>query len=254
MNNAEQTEQKDKLLKKIDERINYLEENNIQPSKLTQAISSLCKGDLKLTIKLTNYMNKLSNQKNEEHLIGILEKFSNNEDIFAEFADYLLSGKIVKNDKSVNEKGYTAYDILTKEPCLLPHTAFLWLISLRANDENVISTLANGIPATNITKLSYNVGRIRNYLKSKELTDVVISNLTKPYYNHPDIANEFEYYIRTSNFIEENPITESGYTAKRLYEEHKDKLDISGVFAMLRTLRENPEEGLKTIANNFPRK
>lgn len=251
MNNIEQ---KNELLKKIDERINYLEANNIQPTKLEQVISSLCKGDLKLQIKLTNYINKLSNQKNEEHLIEILGKFSKNEDVFAEFADYLLSGKIVKNDKSVNEKGYTAYDILTKEPCLLPHIAFLWLISLRANDENIVNTLANGIPVTNITKLSYNVGKIKNYLKSKELTDVVINNLTKPYYKHPDIANEFEYYIRTSNFVDENPIVESGYTAKRLYEEYKDKLDISGVFAMLITLRENPEEGLKTIANNFPRK
>lgn len=251
MNNAKQ---KDELLKKIDEKIKYLEENNISPSKLSQIKSNLCKGDLKLKIELSNYMNKLFNQKNEEDLIGILEKFSNNEDIFAEFADYLLTGKIVKNDKSVNEKGYTAYDILTKEPCLLPHIVFLWLISLRENDENVINTLENGIPATNITKLSYNIGRIRNYLKSKELTDVVIDTLIKPYYNHPDIANEFEYYIRTSNFVEENPITESGYTAKRLYEEHKDKLNISGVFAMLRTLRENPEEGLKAIEDNFPRK
>jgi len=247
-------QQKDDILKKIDEKINSLENNEIQPSKLTEKISNLCNDDLNLKVKLTNYINKLPNQKNEEHLISILEKFSKNTDIFAEFAEYLISGKIVKNDKSVNEKGYTAYDILTKEPCLLPHIAFLWLISLRANEENIINTLANGIPATNITKLSYNVGRIRNYLKSKDLSDEVISNLSKPYYNHPDIANEFEYYIRTSNFVEENPITESGYTAKRLYEEHKDKLDISGVFAMLRTLRENPEKGLKTIADNFPQK
>lgn len=247
-------EPKDELIKKIDERINYLEENNIQSSQLTQLISNLCKNDLNLKIKLTNYINNLSDQKNDEHLIKILEKFSINEDIFAEFADYLLTGKIVKNDKSINEKGYTAYDILTKEPCLLPHIAFLWLISLRANDENVINNLANGIPVTNIMKLSYNIGRIKNYLKSKGLTDIVIGTLTKPYYNHPDIANEFEYYIRTSNFVKDNPIIESGYTAEKLYEEHKDKLDIPGVFAMLRTLRENPEQGLKMIADNFPKK
>lgn len=98
------------------------------------------------------------------------------------------------------------------------------------------------------------VNKIKEYLKTKNVTDQVVKVLSKPYYKHLDIAKEFEFWIRTSTFVENNPVIESGYTAKRLYEEHKDKLDIPGVFSMLVTLREKPEKGLKLIAENFPRK
>lgn len=95
---------------------------------------------------------------------------------------------------------------------------------------------------------------IRTFLKENGMTEVVINKFAKSFYNNPDIASEFEYYIKTSKFIEENPINESGYTAKRLYEEYKNKLSIVGVFSMLITLRETPERGLKIISDNFPTK
>lgn len=85
-------------------------------------------------------------------------------------------------------------------------------------------------------------------------------------YSHFRSANKYEILkiilktdvsfgvVTLNNFIEENPINESGYTAKRLYEEYKNKLSIVGVFLMLIILRETPELGLKIIADNFPTK
>lgn len=93
---------------------------------------------------------------------------------------------------------------------------------------------------------------IKKYFKNKGLNDVVIERLIKPYCNHQDIVGEFEYYIKNNSFVKNNPITECGYTAQVLYEKYNNKLDISGVFAMLITLREKPEEGLKIISENFP--
>ena len=103
-------------------------------------------------------------------------------------------------------------------------------------------------------KSNDNIEEIKNYYKENGKSEILIKQLTKKYYNHPDIANEFAFYIKTKEFVEASPITECGYTAKKLFEEHNDKLNISGVFAMLITLREKPEEGLEIIKKNFPRK
>lgn len=260
---------KEELLKKIDDKINYLKENNIQPSELEKYINDLCSTDNSVENNVKDFVNSLSlstkMKKYIKHLpssesakMDILITLSKHDDIFKEFCDFLLTGKVLKKEDSVCEKGYTAYDILDKEPCLLTHTAFLWLAYLRDNmdkTENILETLKNGLPANNSVKLSYNVGRIRDYLSKKEnTTDVVIKQLVKPYYNHPDIANEFEYWIRKKQFIEKNPITESGYTAKRLYDEHNDVLDIQGIYSLLITLRENPDKAIKWMKEGFPRK
>ena len=99
------------------------------------------------------------------------------------------------------------------------------------------------------------IKNIKDYLKNKEnTTDEVVNQLIKPYYNHSDIANEFEYWIREKKFIEENPVCESGYTAEKLYEEYSNVLDIQGIFSLLITLRENPDKALNWIKEGFPRK
>lgn len=260
---------KEELLKKIDDKINYLRENNIQPSELERYIDNLCNTDnsvkkntkdfvdsLTLSVQMKKYIKQLPNSESAK--MDILATLSKYDDIFKEFCDFLLTGKILKKEDSVCEKGYTAYDILDKEPCLLTHTAFLWLAYLRDHTDkadNILENLKNGIPANNSVKLSYNVGRIRDYLSKKEnTTDVVVKQLVKPYYNHPDIANEFEYWIRKNQFVDENPITECGYTAKKLYEEYGDVLDISGIFSLLITLRDDPDKAIKWIKEGFPRK
>lgn len=260
---------KEELLKKIDEKINYLKENNIQPSELEKYINDLCSTDnsvennvkdfvdnLSLSTKMKKYIKQIPSSESTK--MDILITLSKYDDVFKEFCDFLLTGKVLKTEDSVCEKGYTAYDILDKEPCLLTHTAFLWLSYLRDNmdkTDNILETLKNGLPANSSVKLSYNVGRIRDYLSKKEsTTDVVIKQLVKPYYNHPDIANEFEYWIRKKTVYRRKSHNKSGYTAKKIYEEHNDVLDIQGIFSLLITLREDPDKAIKWIKEGFPRK
>lgn len=248
---------KEEILKKLDDKINYLEENNIQLTELENYINGLCGIDnLSLNVKLKRYMMELPISENKK--MEILRTLSKYDDIFKEFCDYLLTGKIQKNVDSVCERGYTAYDILDKEPCLASHIAFLWLAHLRENDDNVekiMDTLKSGLSVNDNVKLSYNVEKIKKYLSEKEsTTDVVVKRLVERYHDHPDIANEFEYWIRKKQFIEENPVTESGYTAKRLYEEYGNILEIQGVFSLLITLREEPDKALNYIKKGFPRK
>lgn len=247
-------------------------ENNVpkEKSELMKVINELSKGDVLRTLEMYKYVRSFLPQDKEEGNIEKLKILSKYDDIATEFfkiigyakpiptskGSRLGPLKITRTDKSVSVNGYTAYDIMEKEPCLLPDTAYIWLSRLRDNDENskdILNMIENGIPANRMVKLSYNIGQIRKYLSKLEgTTDVVVEKLVKPYYGHPDIANEFEYWIRTKTFVSNNPITEQGYTAQRIYNEFGDRLQASGIFSLLITLRTNPEKGLNYIKTNFP--
>lgn len=250
------------------------QENNVskEKSELMKVIDELSKGDVMRTVEMYKYVKSCLPQDKEEENIKKLRILAKYDDIATEFfkiigyakpiqtskGSRLEPLKITKTDKSVRVNGYTAYDIMEKEPCLLPDTAYIWLSRLKDNDENskgILNMIENGIPANKMMKLSYNIGQIRKYLSKLEgATDVVVEQLVKKYYGHPDIANEFEYWIRTKNFVSNNPITEQGYTAQRIYNEFCDKLNASGVFSLLITLRTDSEKGLKYIEDNFPTK
>ena len=202
---------------------------------------------------LIKYLNGIqSNDK--EYVLDVLTEDS---DIFEEFCTFLKTGKIVKDDNSISECGYTVYDILDKEPFLPTHTAFMWLSYLRGEEkrENILNNLKNGVPVNMISKLSYNVGRIRDYLlKEKKVTEEVTKQLVKPYYGNPEIANEFAYWLRKREFIGENPVTIHGYTAEILYDKYKEQLDIAGVFSLLISLKGDYEKAIKWINEGFPQK
>lgn len=90
---------KKELLKKIDDRINYLKENNIQPSELDKYINDLCNTKnfddcLLLSLRMKNYIEKLPDQESAK--IDILKTLSKYDDIFREFCDFLSTGKVLK--------------------------------------------------------------------------------------------------------------------------------------------------------------
>ena len=133
----------------------------------------------------------------------------------------------------------------------------MWLSYLRGEEkrENILNNLKNGVPVNMISKLSYNVGRIRDYLlKEKKVTEEVTKQLVKPYYDNPEIANEFAYWLRKREFIGENPVTIHGYTAEILYDKYKEQLDIAGVFSLLISLKGDYEKAIKWINEGFPQK
>ena len=101
------------------------------------------------------------------------------------------------------------------------------------------------------------MNNIYNYLiatgKSPHLAEV----LTKRFKDCPDITFEYEHWIETKTFITDKPVTEQGYTAKKLYDEwcvQKQVLNINGVFSLLVSLREKPTVTLELIKDGLPRK
>lgn len=244
-----------------------------EKSNLMKVIDELAKGDAIKVAEMYKYVKNCLPKDKEKTNIEKLKLLAKYDDIANEFfgiigkAKYVSTPngnrlaplKITKTEKSVCVNGYTAFDIMEKEPCLLPDTAYIWLVSLRDDDGNIskgiLSLIENGIQPNAKIKLTYNISCIKKYFTMKEnQTDVVANQLTKKYYDYPDIANEFEYWIRTQKFVEKNPITEQGYTAQKLYDQFHDVLDVPGVFAELITLRTDPEKGLEYIKNNFSTK
>ena len=65
-----------------------------------------------------------------------------------------------------------------------------------------------------------------------------------------DIKREFEHWIKTKEFFENEQVVVQGYSAKQISEMSKYMIG-EGAFVMLIELRENPENALKKIKNGF---
>jgi len=104
---------------------------------------------------------------------------------------------------------------------------------------------------SNITKLNHNINQIKKHLMELEGNETVADLLANDFINHPDIAEEYEYWLRTKSFKSNNPICENGYTAQMLYQKFGMQLDINGIFSLLLELRTNPEEALNKVNNGI---
>ena len=67
---------------------------------------------------------------------------------------------------------------------------------------------------------------------------------------HPDIAEEFKYWINNKSYNSKNPIIEQSYTAEDI-SKLSEYLDGEGAFIYLIKLREEPEETLTRINEGF---
>lgn len=65
-----------------------------------------------------------------------------------------------------------------------------------------------------------------------------------------DIKREFEHWIKTKEFFENEQVVVQRYSAKQISEMSKYMIG-EGAFVMLIELRENPENALKKIKNGF---
>lgn len=193
-------------------------------------------------------------QYSEDTANDILDKVSKYDDIFGEFCEWINypDWYLGRGGYYITEQDYSAKDILEKEPSIPPHTAFIFLTELRDNKKQIVELVKNGIPADNTLKLAYNVDQIEKYLKYRGVSDNFIKDDIKKYYRNPDIANEFEYWIRTGDYVENNPVIVEGYTAKRLHEEYGDKLKNEQVFEWLLYLRTKPDDALDLMKRGFP--
>lgn len=225
-------------------------DNYVMSNLLKREIGEIC-GDEDLKNKIINYFMNVPGPSDEniKKTIDVLREF---DDIWNEFCFYIKNGKMV--DSPIKENGFSAGDLMDKEPCLFPHTAYIWLMKLRNNDQEFIRNAKEGLPAGSVMKMTYNLGKIRQYFIDKGEDVKVASRMIMPFMKDPDIVCEFEYYLRKGEFVKDNPVVVEGYTAEELYSKYGDKLEIDSVFAFMCALRHNPKSALKMIEEGFPTK
>ena len=94
---------------------------------------------------------------------------------------------------------------------------------------------------------------IENFYKENNIIPVLLQRKMRMFNKHDDIALEFEHWIKTSEYVLDNPVTESGYTASKLAKDYPN-LDGEGAFMVLIELRDNKEKTLEQIKTGFKRK
>lgn len=94
---------------------------------------------------------------------------------------------------------------------------------------------------------------IGNFYKENKLPEVLLKQKLNKFERNKDIADEFENWILSKKFKDEDAVTVEGYTAKSLSELSK-YLDGDGAFMLLIELREEPEKAKKRIDRGFKMK
>lgn len=89
------------------------------------------------------------------------------------------------------------------------------------------------------------------YEKAGTLPTLLAQKLSR-FEKHPDIAQEFEYWIEHRKF-KSNGIEEQGYTAEKLAD-LSDYLNGEGAFSLLLELRDSLDKALKRINKGFKKK
>lgn len=94
---------------------------------------------------------------------------------------------------------------------------------------------------------------IKQYYEKSSLMPELIENKMARLEQHPDIINEFEYWIQNQKYVSDGCVTEQGYTAEKL-SVLSEYLDGEGAFSLLIELRETPEKALNRIKRGFKMK
>ena len=94
---------------------------------------------------------------------------------------------------------------------------------------------------------------IEKYYNDNNISKILLKQKETMFDRHKDIATEFEKWIKTNEYVNDNAVCVEGYTAKALAEKSK-YLNGEGAFVMLIELRENPEKARKLIEAGFKRK
>lgn len=91
---------------------------------------------------------------------------------------------------------------------------------------------------------------VRDYYQRATISENIIKNKIQMFERNADIKREFEHWIKTKEFFENEQVVVQGYSAKQISEMSKYMIG-EGAFVMLIELRENPENALKKIKNGF---
>lgn len=92
---------------------------------------------------------------------------------------------------------------------------------------------------------------IRGYLASLEMPEKAIERKLAKFVQNPDLAQEFAEWIKAGAQEYPDRVSVEGYTARKI-KELAPFMNGAGVYDFLISLRENPEECLRYIAEGFP--
>ena len=91
---------------------------------------------------------------------------------------------------------------------------------------------------------------IKQFYTDNNTPKILLDQKVSKFGKHPDIADEFEYWIKNNSYKMDNPVSVEGYTAKELFDK-SEYLNGEGAFMMLIELRENPTKALKSITEGL---
>ena len=94
---------------------------------------------------------------------------------------------------------------------------------------------------------------IKSFYEAHNFPQILIPQKLELFARHKDIAAEFEKWIQSGTFVEDDPVEVKGYTAKKLAD-LSGFLKGDGAFGMLIELRERPERALGQIEAGFKMK
>ena len=87
---------------------------------------------------------------------------------------------------------------------------------------------------------------IQEYYHNKGIPSVLAKRKEKMMEDNPDIASEFEYWLKNGKYVDNDPVTVEEYTAEKLSKLSK-YLKSDDAFILLIELRENPEKAKERI-------
>ena len=90
---------------------------------------------------------------------------------------------------------------------------------------------------------------IREFYKKNGFPEKLIEQKVRSFCKHPDIAEEFEEWIRTGKFCENDAVEIAGYTAKKL--SMIKYLNGDGAFTVLIELREDYQHTMEQLKNGL---
>lgn len=90
---------------------------------------------------------------------------------------------------------------------------------------------------------------IEDYYEQAKINPYLLKQKLEKFSRHPDIQEEFAYWISTRMFTE-NAVVVEGHTAQKLAAK-SEYLMGEGAFLLMIDLREKPEKALKQIAHGF---
>lgn len=94
---------------------------------------------------------------------------------------------------------------------------------------------------------------IEEYYKQSNVLPLLLKKKLSMFERNKDIASEFELWIQTGKYVENNCVKVEGYTAKSL-SELSHYVDGEAAFTLLIELRENPTKALDRISRGFKMK